>query len=57
MTIDVNRGRKITTHTNTLFPRENLLYLSLHSRFALHDNFSLVHGYRSDQTKPAAGTM
>ena len=22
MTIDVNRGRKITTHTNTLFPRE-----------------------------------
>ena len=39
MTIDVNRERKITTHTNTLFPRGNLLYLSLHSRFPLRGKF------------------
>ena len=51
ITIDVYRGRKTTTHTNTLFP----LGKSTIPVFELP--FSPVHGYRSDQAKPATGTM
>ena len=58
MTNDVNRGRKTTTHTNTLFPWGKSTNMSLHSHFPLHGKFfSLVHGLRSDQAKPATGTM
>ena len=64
MTIDVYRGRKTTTHTNTLFPRRGvgwgggIYYTCLCiAVFPSMVNFPLVHGYRSGQAKPATGTM
>ena len=58
MTIDVYRGRKTTTHTNTLFPRGEIYYTCLCiAVFPSMVNFPLVHVYRSDQAKPATSTM
>ena len=58
MTIDVNRGRKTTTHTNTLFPWGEIYYSCLCiAVFLSVVNLSVVHGYRSNQAKPATGAM
>ena len=58
MTMDVYRGRKTTTHTNTLFPRKVIYYTCLCiAVFPSMVNLPLVHGYRSDQAKPATGTV
>ena len=58
MTIDVNRGRKTTTHTNTLFSWGEIYYTCLCiAIFPSVVNLSVVHGYRTNQAKPATGAM